>query len=440
MDKLKRLQEDRDAVSMKMRDLRGKVENGFDDETRQQWDGYCDQIDKIEAEINQVKEDQRRLEREKATWNERAADERPTQTSAPEVITGQTRSLALKGWLAPESKRTAAQYEAMQRVGMNPHAREMTLSLSPNAPKSAEDVRRNYGDDAQKRAQGVGTGSAGGNLVNNELIAAFDEALLYYCNLREVATVLRTETGADLPIPTMNDTSQKGEIPGENTQVSSQDVTLGQVTMKAYNYSSKAVLVSYEFLNDAYLNVDAWLGRVLGERIGRIQTEHFTTGDNSSKPQGIVTGAANSSVTLAGAAAVTYANLVDIFHSVDPEYRMMPNCAWMLHDTWLKYIRKIVDANGDPIWNPGIVGAAPSTILGKPYKINNEMPTATATKVLLFGDMSKYYIRDVAMEWTLVRLDERYADYGQVGFLSWLRSDGRIVNAGTGPIKYATAG
>ena len=31
------------------------------------------------------------------------------------------------------------------------------------------------------------------------------------------------------------------------------------------------------------------LARVLGERLGRILNTHFTTGDNSSKPQGIVT-------------------------------------------------------------------------------------------------------------------------------------------------------
>ena len=55
-------------------------------------------------------------------------------------------------------------------------------------------------------------------------------------------------------------------------------------------------------------------------------------------------------------------------------------------------------------------------------------------KSVLFGDFSKYYIRDV-MDITLVRLDEVYAEYGQVAFLAFSRHDGVLLDAGTNPIK-----
>jgi HK97 family phage major capsid protein len=79
---------------------------------------------------------------------------------------------------------------------------------------------------------------------------------------------------------------------------------------------------------------------------------------------------------------------------------------------------------------------SPNTILGYPYTINQSMASMTASaKSVLFGDFSKYVIRDVR-GFTLVRLDERYADYHQVGFLAFLRTDGDLLDAGTNPIKH----
>jgi HK97 family phage major capsid protein len=106
-----------------------------------------------------------------------------------------------------------------------------------------------------------------------------------------VATVIRTDTGAALPIPTSDDTSNKGAILGENTAASEVDVSFGQLVLDAYKYSSKYVLVSVEFLQDSSINVAEFIGKALGERIGRIQNDHFTTGTGSSQPNGIVTAA-----------------------------------------------------------------------------------------------------------------------------------------------------
>jgi hypothetical protein len=35
-----------------------------------------------------------------------------------------------------------------------------------------------------------------------------------------------------------------------------------------------------------------------------------------------------------------------------------------------------------------------------------------------------------------MKLEERYADLDQVGFVAFLRSDGRMLNAGTNPVKH----
>jgi HK97 family phage major capsid protein len=60
--------------------------------------------------------------------------------------------------------------------------------------------------------------------------------------------------------------------------------------------------------------------------------------------------------------------------------------------------------------------------------------SVTATKnTVLFGDFSKYIVRKVK-DFSVLRLDERYAEIGQVAFLAFSRVDGQLVDAGSRPI------
>ncbi|KKM02260.1 hypothetical protein LCGC14_1786290, partial [marine sediment metagenome] len=60
---------------------------------------------------------------------------------------------------------------------------------------------------------------------------------------------------------------------------------------------------------------------------------------------------------------------------------------------------------------------------------------AANAKSVLFGDFKKYLIRDVKGI-TVLRLAERYAEFLQVAFLAFLRTDGDLLDAGTAPIKH----
>jgi HK97 family phage major capsid protein len=293
-------------------------------------------------------------------------------------------------------------------------------------------------NDEYRAAMGTTSGAVGAYTVPDAAMQALEIALLEFGGMRQVATVIRTDTGASLPFPTTDDTSNKGAILTENTQVSEVDITFGQLTLDAYMYSSKSVLVSLQLLQDSSVDVPGMIGRLLGERIGRIQNDHFTTGTGSSQPNGIV--AASTSGVTGVADPPTYDNFVDLVHSVDPAYRV--NSRFMMADATLKTVKKIKvlqysgDTTGVPLWAPGLAAGQPDTINGYPFVINQSMaaPGSSAKKVI-FGQLSKYLIRDVR-EIPLVRLNERYADYHQVGFLAFARSDGDLLDAGTHPVKY----
>lgn len=284
-------------------------------------------------------------------------------------------------------------------------------------------------------AQGVGTGSAGGYTVPQEFMRQLEVAIKAYGGMRDVATVIQTASGADMPFPTSNDTGNAGAILAENAQITGQDVAFGVVTLKSYMYTSKLLLVSYQMMQDTAFDLEAWLAMRMGERLARAENAHFTTGTGSGQPNGVVTAAVSGKVGTTGqTTSIIYDDLVDLLHSVDPAYRKTSK--FMLADSTLKVIKKLKDTTGRPLWSAGVSAADPDTILGYQYSINQDMPAMAANaKSVLFGDFSKYYIRDTqgAM---IRRLDERYADYLQVGFFGFQRTDGNLIDAGTNPIKY----
>lgn len=312
-------------------------------------------------------------------------------------------------------------------------------------PQKADDApsRRSRGVGSVielRAAQGVGSGAIGGFSVADEVMQAIERSMLTFGGMRQASRILPTATGGDLPWPTVNDTAQTGELLAENTAAAQQDVTFAQIVLKAYKYSSKEVLVAQELLEDTSVPIEALIGELLGERIGRITNTHFTTGDNSSKPQGVITGASNGK-TAASATAITIDEILDLFHSVDPAYRVGPKVAWMFKDSTFAAIRKLTKADwagSNPVWQPGLRAGEPDLILGKPYFINQDMAAiATTTKSVLFGDFSKYLIRDVA-SFRLKRLVERYGEKDQVSFVAFSRHDGRVLDAGTDPLKFIT--
>jgi HK97 family phage major capsid protein len=337
---------------------------------------------------------------------------------------------------------------AADRHKINLDAKQYTLQLSRSplrslTPDGMAEWRAANGMTT-RAALGTSSGAIGGYTVADEMMKSLEVSLLAFGGMRQAATVLRTTTGADLPWPTMNDTANKGRIIGENSVMTNTDISFGQIVFQAFKYTSDYVLVSWEFLQDSTINAAEVIGKALGERIGRITNDHFTTGDASSKPNGIVTAAGAGVTATSLTATTTYSFLMDLVHSVDPAYRV--NGKFMLSDAALKMVRKVLipqysgDTAGAPLWQPSLVAGVPDQLLGYPYVINQSMTApATTVKSIIFGDLSKYMIRDVR-DITLVRAEERFIEYGQVAFLAWSRHDGDLLDAGTDPVKVHTQG
>jgi len=290
--------------------------------------------------------------------------------------------------------------------------------------------------DQIMNAMSVGSDTGGGFTVPEGFIRALEIALLAYSGMREVSTILRTATGEPLPYPTCNDTSNEGELVGENTAVDTTgtDVSMGSIVYGSYEYSSKMVRVSNQLMRDSAFDIAVLLGSLLGERLGRIQNRHCTTGDGAAKPKGIVT-ASTLGITTAAATALAADEILQLIHSVDPSYRT--GASFMMHDSVFLQVSLLKDGNGNYMLQPGLVDGSPPRIRAYPVVPNQHMASslAASAKTVLFGALAKYLIREVGTM-RLQRLQERFAEYNQIAFLGFMSFDGNLLDAGTNPVKY----
>ncbi|TKJ24359.1 phage major capsid protein [Blastococcus sp. CCUG 61487] len=287
------------------------------------------------------------------------------------------------------------------------------------------------------RAQGVGTDAAGGYAVPKEFVARLVEVAKAFGGILAVADVIPTDTGAPMNWPTEDDTSNMGAILSENTQVTEQDATLGQASLGAYTYTSKMIRASLQFLQDAGIDVEAWLARKVGTRIARALAVHLATGSGTGQPQGLMTGL-SVGATAAGAAVISFDDLIELEHSVDPAYRM--NGRYVLADAAIKALRKAKDGNQNYIWQPSTQAGVPSLLNGRPYTIDNGIAApAASARTVAFGDIREAYVVRQVRGAQVMRLTERYADYLQVGFLGFQRWDAKVQNAAAAKVLVQAA-
>ncbi len=409
-----------------------------------------EQFERLHVEQEKLKKDIDRIERQEKLDAEMRApagdpaigkpdlDGRPGDGAA--TVTEEHRALALQAWCRRQMGLSVStrHKEACKLVGVNTRSNAFDFRLEKNYRTVRRQSRQAaWGKRAEyfpeMRAQSINVNTAGGYTIPEGFVANLEVALLAYANVRDYADVMRTDSGQDLPWPTNNDTTNKGQILGENTQVSEVDLTVGQVIFHAYKYTTNLILVPAELLEDSAFNLAEFIGERFGVRLGRIQADHFTTGTGVGQPTGFLT-AATLGITAASATAIAADELYATKHSVDPAYR--PGAIWTMHDNTLLAIKKLKDGFGRYLWQASLAGGRPDTIDGDPLMINQSMAAliTNSAVVIAYGDFSKYKIRDVN-QIRMRRLVERYADSDQEGFVGFSRHDANLLDAGTHPIK-----
>jgi HK97 family phage major capsid protein len=203
-------------------------------------------------------------------------------------------------------------------------------------------------------------------------------------------------------------------------------------------------------MQDSAFSLEAFLKEAFAVRLGRGYEWYLTQGTGSNQPLGIVpaiqasgatsvtaagqiSGGAGTIAGVSGANSIGYQDLVNLIHSVDPTYRR--GAKFMFHDQTLASFKRMVDAFGRPLWVPTVKDGEPDTLCGYPYVINQSMAQiAASAPTVAFGSFNKFIARKVR-DLSIARLDERFADYGEVAYVGFSRLDSRLVDAGTHPLN-----
>jgi HK97 family phage major capsid protein len=289
------------------------------------------------------------------------------------------------------------------------------------------------------RAMGVGT-DGGGYLASSKFSNSLYANMAAYDRLLDpsVADVQSTDTGGAFSWPIIDDSTASATVVAENGTFNEAADAIFDAPLllaKAQTWRADLIRVSLELLQDSKFRLDDVLSASFAIRLAR--------GAGSSFMQTLLAEAIIGKQAASGqTSSIIYEDIADMVSSVDEVYRQSPKCGWMCRQSTLDAIAKLKDSSGRPLglieiqyglnrtpfmWNYPIYVSPSVPVLGPGSP-------AVGNKCLLFGDFNAWKVRFVADSLRVRRLNERYAEFFQVGFTATLRA-----NAGLGKASSAAS-
>ena len=313
-------------------------------------------------------------------------------------------------------------------ISANPNTKteEKTGRSSDEYKKSFWRAMRNKKNPYEAvNALQIGTDSEGGYLVPDEYENTLIEKLHDENVIRQYATVIKSSNG-DKKIPVVAGYGEATWTDEEAAYTESDD-SFGVITLGAHKLTS-IIKVSEELLNDSAFDLEQYISKEFVRRMAVAEENAFINGTGTGRPTGILQ-TAETGKTTAAAAAITADEVIDLYHSLRSPYRK--NAVFIANDSTVKSVRQLKDSNGMYLWQPGLKEGQPDTLIGNRIISSAYMPEIGAgKKPILFGDISYYWIADRQGR-TFQRLNELYAETGQVGFRTFQRVDGKLTLAET---------
>lgn len=166
--------------------------------------------------------------------------------------------------------------------------------------------------------------------------------------------------------------------------------------------------ISQQLLEDSAVDVESWLIEKVATAFADAENAAFFSGNGVGRPRGIVSystaATADSSrpwgtiqhvnTGANGAYHTTKADpLLDVVAALKPGYQQ--GAYWVMNRGALAATRKLKEATSDRyLWEPSLQAGVPSTLLGYPVALDEQMPAHTGTGALgiAFGNFQRGYL------------------------------------------------
>lgn len=335
-----------------------------------------------------------------------------------------------------EAETLRAKYEGEERSTRPPRS-QPGAGETNSAEKRAFERYMKFGETTGLREQrdlSTGTGSAGGYIIAQDFLPQLIEAKKAWGQLATAVGQKVTRNGEPLRISGVDDTSNASSIIGESVTgtpvtVTETDPTFAGAINNVSFLSTGIVKISLAELQDAYFDLDAFIREQFGKRIARGLAGLIVSGSQDTNFASIIA-SGQPHVTSQHATTLTYADFVAMYAAIDPAY--LQTASWVMNSTTRAAILGLTDTLGRPLFVPSVNTDTLDRILGLPVVISQSHPNLTANTVgaVQLGSLKDAYTLRTAGDVSILRLNERFADNGQVGFIGYHRNSGWLSPVG----------
>lgn len=277
----------------------------------------------------------------------------------------------------------------------------------------------------------TGSDPDGGYLVPKTVSDRIVKKVYETSNLRAIANV-ETIGGKELEIPRDEGEFGYGGWVGETTAPSETATSqLGVSKIFAHEMFAEP-RVTQNMLEDAGLDIEAWVANKVGKKLGRIEAAAFFAGTGVNQPRGLLTyadGTTNGKieqVISGGATTLTADALYNLVFQLKDDYAN--NAQFLMKRTTVRDTMKLKDGQGNYLWQMGdIRGGHPATILAHPVNRAEDMPALGAGSLsVAFGDFNEAYTIVDRLGITLLR--DNLTSKPMIKFYNRRRVGGDVVN------------
>jgi len=252
--------------------------------------------------------------------------------------------------------------------------------------------------------------------------------------LKAGAEILNTSDGNTLPLPvaTAHADVDSAALAASAAIVNSDStITTVDLAVSKFGYIT---LVPSELVQDTTFDLEGYIARNAGRQLGRKVSAVAAAAAKAGFTVAGSTGPVGTSTSLGTQSNVGQGSdlLVDLFHSVLPEYR--DSAAWLMADPTAAMIRKLKSSTGDPVWQPALTAGDPDLVLGKSVYIEPNLDSpGVSKKSIYFGDFSALKVR-IAGGLRFERSNDYAFGNDQVAFRVLVRTGSVAVDANA--VKY----
>ena len=298
-------------------------------------------------------------------------------------------------------------------------------------------------------AMTTGSDPDGGYLVPKTVHSRIISRVYETSNLRALATVISIG-GKELEIPRDEGEFGYGGWVGETTAPSETTTSqLGVSKIFAHEMFAEP-RVTQNMIEDAGLDIEAFVADKVGQKLGRIEATSFFTGTGVNQPRGLLTYAtwATSSadghlengkieqISSGGSGVVTSDAVYNLVFALKDYY--LSNAQFLMKRLTVRDIMKLKDGQNNYLWQMGdIRSGQPATLLSHPITRAEDMPTLAAGSLsIAFGDFKQAYTIVDRLGITLLRDNLTAKPY--IKFYNRRRVGGDVVNFEAVKLSVAT--